>query len=494
MKFTRTALALALAGISLGAQATNGYFAHGYGMKAKGMAGVSTAMTGDAFGGANNPATMAFAGNRIDLGVDLFSPIREASRSGSGGAPLPCTPSPGCDAMMAGTGGYLPVNGDGNTTFTADPNNIANYNFSNTPPGPVDFFQVIPAINGTSESDSEYFLVPEFGYNKMINPDLALGVTVYGNGGMNTDYNRDQLGGNANILGGSTKLGVDLMQLIIAPTIAYKLNADHSIGISPLIGYQRFSADGLQAFTMISQDSSNTTNNDHDDAFGYGVRVGYYGRLTPTFSIGAAYASKMEFEEFDDYKGLFAEKGDFDIPENYNLGFAWQATPSLLIGMDYQHISYSDVKSINNASANFMGCVFPNGMFINDFGVGAGNASNSACLGGSNGSGFGWDDVDVWKLGVEYKYSKQLTLRAGYSHADQPISGSDVEFNILAPAVIEDHATLGLTYTMGSGDELSVAYMHGFENTVKGPSLFFGGQDEIKMHQDSIGIQYSWKM
>jgi long-chain fatty acid transport protein len=29
-------------------------------------------------------------------------------------------------------------------------------------------------------------------------------------------------------------------------------------------------------------------------------------------------------------------------------------------------------------------------------------------------------DINVWKLGMEYKYSQKLTLRAGYSHADKP--------------------------------------------------------------------------
>ncbi|MGQ9862410.1 MAG: long-chain fatty acid transporter, partial [Thiobacillaceae bacterium] len=62
--------------------ATNGYFSHGYGMKAKGMAGAATASHDDAFFGANNPAAAAFAGNRMDLGLDLFSPRREASRNG----------------------------------------------------------------------------------------------------------------------------------------------------------------------------------------------------------------------------------------------------------------------------------------------------------------------------------------------------------------------------------------------------------------------------
>jgi hypothetical protein len=40
----------------------------------------------------------------------------------------------------------------------------------------------------------------------------------------------------------------------------------------------------------------------------------------------------MNFSEFDDYAGLFAEQGDFDIPENWNLGVSWQATPQLRLG------------------------------------------------------------------------------------------------------------------------------------------------------------------
>jgi len=463
MKFTRVFAFMALAGLAGSAYATNGYFSHGYGMKAKGMAGASTAVTGDAFGGANNPATMAFAGNRVDLGMDLFSPIREASRTGS-------------------TVSAFPFNFDGGT-FTADPTNPANFVSDPAAALGPEFYLLLPVINGSTESDSNYFLVPEFGYNRMVNNNLALGVTVYGNGGMNSDY--PAFSDGSNLLGGAGSLGVDLMQLIVAPTVAFKVAPNHSIGISPLLGYQRFKAEGIQAFGLISQDATNLTNRRYDDAFGYGVRVGYYGKITPTVSVGAAYSSKMNFEEFDKYAGLFAEQGDFDIPENYNLGVAWQATPSLMVALDYQRINYSGVKSVSNPSTNFFGCVPFDPFTI---------ATNPNCLGGNNGSGFGWQDMDVWKLGMEYKYSKQLTLRAGYSHTDQPIPSGDVEFNILAPGVIEDHATLGLTYAMASGNELTVAYMHGFKKEVTGPSLFFGGEDTIQMYQNSLGVQYSWKM
>lgn len=419
MKFTRVFAFMALAGLAGSAYATNGYFAHGYGMKAKGMAGASTASHDDAFFGANNPAAAAFAGNRFDLGADIFSPRREMSRSGG-------------------------------------------------------------AVTGSSDSDSNYFLVPEFGYNKIVNPNLALGVTVYGNGGMNTDYgaggfNCTPFGGGSsqNPLCGNGSLGVDLVQLIIAPTAAYKIAPNHSLGVSPLIGYQRFKAEGLQAFSMISSSSANLTNNGYDDAFGYGVRIGYMGKVAPNVTIGAAYASKMDFEEFDKYRGLFAEQGDFDIPENFNLGVAWQATPSVKLALDYQRINYSDVKAINNPST-------------------------SGSLGNDNGPGFGWEDIDVWKLGMEYKYSSNLTLRAGYSHGDQPIQSRDVTFNILAPAVIKDHVTLGFTYTLASGNEVTMSYMHAFKNDVTGaPNTSYfpaGGTEKIEMYQNSLGIQYSWKM
>lgn len=428
MKFTRVFAFMALAGLAGSAYATNGYFSHGYGMKAKGMGGAATASSDDAFGGANNPASMAFVGNRLDLGADLFSPRREASRTGL---------------------------------------------------GPLD---------GSADSDSKYFLIPEFGYNRMLGTDLALGVTVYGNGGMNTDYPGGQIAANScgpgapasNLLCGQGSLGVDLTQLIVAPTAAYKIAPSHSIGISPLIGYQRFKAEGLQAFAGGSADPANLTNRGYDDSFGYGVRIGYMGKITPTVSIGAAYASKMKFDEFSKYQGLFAEQGGFDIPENYNLGVTWQATPVVLLALDYQRINYSGVNSINNPSSN---------AFI------------PAPLGADNGPGFGWQDIDVWKLGIEYKYSQQLTLRAGYNHGDNPISASDVTFNILAPGVIKDHATLGFTYTLASGNELSMSYMHAFKNDVTGTSILpaFGGgapagTENIEMYQNSLGIQYSWKM
>lgn len=420
----RAIFAVALVGAMSCAQATDGYFTHGYGIKAQGRGGASIAFTDDAFGGANNPATMAFAGNRLELGLSAFSPRRSASRSGLG-----------------------------------------------------------PGLDGSVTSHREWFGIPEFGYNHMLNDRLALGLTVYGNGGMDTDYPGGSFNcgmGSANMLCGQGNLGVDLMQLIVAPTFAYAMTPRQSIGVSPLLVYQRFSAFGLNAFAMtpgLSVAPDKVTDNDHDDSFGVGARVGYYAQLSDSFAVGATYSMKVRMSRFDKYAGLFAGGGRFDIPSNYGLGVAWTPSGSLTVALDYTRINYSDAPSVGNSSLR------------------------PTQLGSTNGPGFGWRDINVWKLGVEWASSDRWTWRAGYNRGDNPISSNDVTFNILAPGVITDQLTLGVTRKLASGGELSMAYMHAFRQSVSGASIlpvFMGGMpagtETISMHEDALGIQYAWKL
>jgi long-chain fatty acid transport protein len=336
----------------------------------------------------------------------------------------------------------------------------------------VDWFRPIRSteITGLGKfdgSDTKNFLIPEFGYNRMINPNLSLGVSVYGNGGMNTDYGD----GIPALFGPFGKLGVNLMQLFIAPTVAYKLAPNHAVGVSLNLAYQRISIDGLQGFALTpgaSVSPGNVTNRDNDTSKGIGFRIGYTGKLSDMVTVGATYQSKTSMSKFSKYKGLFAEGGDFDIPENYGFGIAVKATPALTVALDVVEIKYSDIKSIAN-TGNVM-----------------------AQLGANNGPGFGWDDMTVYKLGVSYELSQNLTLRAGYNHGKQPIPSSETFFNILAPGVVENHLTLGATWTLANKDEISVSYMHAFESKVKGSGPTTG--IDLKMNQNALGIAYGWKM
>jgi long-chain fatty acid transport protein len=113
-------------------------------------------------------------------------------------------------------------------------------------------------------------------------------------------------------------------------------------------------------------------------------------------------------------------------------------------------------------------------------------------LGADNGKGFGWTDINVFKLGVQWQASEALTLRAGYNQGDNPVQGSSITFNILAPGVIEEHLTLGATMKLDQAAEISASYTHGFSNSVTAVGMF-GASETIKMKQNSLGIQYSRK-
>jgi len=418
---TRAAVAAAFAPLLLAtpAQATNGYFSHGYGIKSIGMGGAGIALPQDAIAAAINPAGMAMLGNRVDFGVNWFRPTREAQ--------------------------------------------IVNTGF--------------PPLNGTvyEGNESSDFFIPEFGYNQAISNTMTLGVSVYGNGGLNTDYDKPFP------LFGTTRPGVDLSQLFIAPTLGYKVTPEHAVGVSLNLAYQRFKAHGLEYFAVSPGPSAypgNVTNQGYDDSFGYGLRIGYLGQFTPNFALGLTYQTKTKMGEFKAYKGLFAEQGGFDIPANYGIGIAFTPMTGLTIAADIVKIEYSGIRSINNP-------LLPN--------LGASQ------LGLDGGAGFGWQDVTAYKLGVQYAINPQLTIRGGYNYGEQPIPQSETLFNVLAPGVVEDHWTLGATWTLANKSELSFAFMYAPTVTVTGQNSipaappFPGGDVNLKMKEMSFGVSYGWK-
>ncbi len=75
-KLNKSLLAVAVSSMLVAplAEATNGYFAHGYSTKEKGLAGAGTAYSHDSLAAATNPAGMAFVGERMDIGLAMFSP------------------------------------------------------------------------------------------------------------------------------------------------------------------------------------------------------------------------------------------------------------------------------------------------------------------------------------------------------------------------------------------------------------------------------------
>lgn len=339
------------------------------------------------------------------------------------------------------------------------------YTITGNPSGYPQTFGLTP---GTVSSKSKYFPMPAFGINFRPNEVSALTVNFTAHGGMNTDY-------RTNTFYGSSHTGVDLAQMFLTTTYSRKLTENQSLGLSLVLAGQRFKASGLEAFAVFSSDPDCLTGNGYKWSQGIGWKLGYFARPLPKLSIGASYTPTITMSKFGKYCGLFAQDGRFNIPSSASAGAAYKLAEPLTLSADYQRIHYSDVAAVGNG-------LLPNLV--------------SAPLGSDGGAGFGWQDINVYKVGLQWKASETWTWRAGYSKADQPIPQSEVLFNILAPGVVQQHITLGFSKAMErTGGRFNLAFMYAPSKSVRGPNPLEvpGGQQiELKMHEYELEFGYSF--
>jgi long-chain fatty acid transport protein len=306
------------------------------------------------------------------------------------------------------------------------------------------------SVGGTQTSGDgvENFYIPEIGFKRALADKWDFDLAIYGNGGMNTDYT------GLPVPFGPGHVGVDLEQLFAAPTIAYKINDKNAIGIDPIFALQRFRAYGLEYFGV--------GNNGYDYSYGGGVRIGYTSKLADWLTVGATYQSRIFTTKLDKYDNLFAEQGSFDIPSNFGLGVAVEPQKQVTLALDVERIFYSDVNAVGDSG------------------------QVQAPLGSNHGPGFGWRDVTAVKTGIAYDVTKSLTLRVGYNYSTQPIPDSQTFFNVLAPAVIQQHVTSGVTWRFAHNWEASAFYTHAFEQQVNGVPY------SLRMSQETFGVSLGW--
>ncbi len=459
LKKPATLIAAVLLTLSAGsAYATNGYFTHGTGTKNKGMAGAGLAMPGDAISVANNPAAAVFATGRLDAGAALFSPLRSYSSSPS---------------LANGNGG----------AFTIGPNDL--------------------------DSSREYFVIPHIAYSWELSSESAFALAFYGRGGMNTEWDggtatfdpTGQAGApgtfpgtfGAGAFGQGATAGVDLSQAFLDVAYARKAGDNFAWGAALVIAIQSFEAKGVGSFAGFTETfaasggtqlPTNLSNNGHEFSYGAGAKVGFQANLGASTSLAASYTSEIGMTELDKYADLFAEQGGFDIPANAKIGLTFRPRDTVAISIDAEHTWFSDVASVGNSIANLFSCPTANPLATD----------LSSCLGGSNGAGFGWEDMTIYKVGIEWGVGTDMVWRAGYSHGDQPIPSTvEVMFNILAPATIEDHFAAGFTRKSGQSSEWSLSVMYAPKNDVTGPNPFDPTQTiTIEMYQWEVEFGYSW--
>lgn len=326
--------------------------------------------------------------------------------------------------------------------------------------------------------------IPFFYYARPINEKLSVGLGVFAPFGTATDY-------GDNFAGAGFADETSLTSIEIAPTFAYKINEQLSIGGGIDIVYM----EGLlsKAVDLIPynpspaapaalQDPANSGFENHfevsGDDWGYGWNLGAYYKLSDATTIGLTYRSEIEITlvgdaSFANQAALsFYDKNSETIvsalsaqvpvinsrdqaaevplttPASATLSVTHQMTDSLLLQAGTTWTGWSSFQNFDVfATENY------------EAGLADGIADVSD-LGGLGGNYIGhidesWKDVWALALGGTYQLNDQVVLRAGYAYDQSPVD--DAHRTARVPSSDRQWLTFGAGYVVDANLSVDVA-------------------------------------
>lgn len=414
------------------AYATNGMLMEGYGPIATGMGGASFAYDNGAAGMSNNPATLGLmpdGTSRLDLAVGGLHPNVVSKL-----APFP-------NANSGGTAYYMPAGGwvkkQGGVAYGVG---LFAQGGMGTEYSPLDWVGAGSRLPSRSEVSVGNLIVP-LAYD--VNPDLNIAGAlslVWGGMDLQMAMTAGQMGALA--AGGNltaTGLGAAGLPLFLRGATN--------------VGYFDF--------------SNNSKFTGKANSTGWSGKLGMTYKVNSKLTLGATYHSKTNLGDMTasgaqmrliDNAGSMGPAGttytltgnvsivNFQFPEVYGIGMAYNATDELMLVADYKRLGWAKV--------------------MKDFHM-TFNSTNMGGIAMDLRMPQNWKDQDVFNLGFAYKTSPVLTLRAGVNLANNPVP--DTTVNPLFPAIIKNHYTAGLGYVFSKTSEINTSLTYVPTVTVTAP-------------------------
>jgi long-chain fatty acid transport protein len=310
--------------------------------------------------------------------------------------------------------------------------------------------------NPVNDTDGKQpiYLIPSAGLALKSSSRWTFGIGMFNEGGTGTDYgvlNVDNSLVGPATCGGTPICGIEYASqfgyMVIAPTLAYSLNDEWTVGVSPQLGYgmmrmkMPFAQPGLGFF------AADMDGNDMN----WRVKLGLAYNQAGNYGFGLAYTSAADLKlkgdvTLTDPSGtmpVMRSSMEMDIgwPASFKVGafvnLKSRGLP-LRLALDIEQLEWS--KYFDAIPVRFTD------------------------LGQSFTMRTAMTDNTVYKLGLEWMTSEAWTLRFGYNHTSNPIPPQGL-IAIMNP-IVEDHVTFGFGYTGLKGMEFNAAMVVGLNNDV----------------------------
>ncbi|MHA1598155.1 MAG: OmpP1/FadL family transporter [Alphaproteobacteria bacterium] len=313
---------------------------------------------------------------------------------------------------------------------------------------------VNPAGQQTSRASD--FFNGSMGINYALENDMTVNVSVYPGGGGATDWDDSRTGGGGGAGDTSQDRQIRWRMFNAQIATAFSPNKTSSYGFGLVLTRADMKTNALDNTFGIAPDPQVV-----DVAYGAGFNIGGVWDLSDKMTVAADYQSKIWVERFDKYPSQF--NSTLGRPATVSIGLDFDVRDDTVVALDGKFIHEGSIRSVSSQP--------------------------------SADGGFGWDDIFVVMLGVENQTTENLKLRAGISYNTSPIDDTHVFANVLLPAIITSHYTVGGTYTMDEFEFGLSAYVTGKNKlTEQGTGDGFSqmGKDVWLSHQQ-FGSQLSVK-
>jgi len=235
--------------------------------------------------------------------------------------------------------------------------------------------------------------------------------------------------------------------LVIAPTISLQVTERLAIGAGPTIDVINMSLDPAFFAGEAPQAPGEGfffPAATHGRSFwGGGFRIGAYYELNPCWSFGLSFLSPQWFEEFE-WQSLDRNGAPREVTLTHRLpwvlswGAAYRGFEKTVIALDVRYFDYA-----NSA---------PYGKPVVE-------------------GGTAWKSIFAAAAGVERQLNDRLKLRAGYLVSENPVPEVLTLFNTQLPGINRHQLSLGLGVQLTQAISMDFAWVHGFENSIRGPIL-----------------------
>ena len=330
-----------------------------------------------------------------------------------------------------------------------------------------------PAVSGMTEDDRGTSIMPAIAFvwgkkdSKHTFGVSAFGISGFGvtfpeetnlpfNGDGTQNPNWDPNNSNPinypQSFGGFGHIESDYMLLQIGLAYAYQITDNLSIGIQPTFNY---SALELAPNPVSAPDfpppfgtGKGYPVTDKASSIGFGGQVGLF-YDSGILKLGASYKSKQYFGEFD-FKQNYVDGSEapnvpftMNYPAIYSVGMGLSGK-KIDFALDFRYVDYENTEGFQES-----------GWEIADSGPSSGFPTGAV-------NGFGWKNMTILSVGLQYKVTEKFPIRVGYTHSSNPIDDELAFYSIPATAVIENAAQFGLGYSINNKMELNAVYHYGF--------------------------------